>query len=109
MPVVIESGKSQATCTPSSSPGKIDAAVFCWIEPPEQPLPATYFTSPYASTMCSFIIINVSVISTRFESYNESVMLLSTTMKPRDSAESSVQLCSLRYWRRGCPVLAPNV
>ena len=36
-------------------------------------------------------------------------MLLSTTMMPRDSAASSTQFCSLRYCRRGWPVLAPNV
>jgi hypothetical protein len=59
--------------------------------------------------MCSFIIINVSVMAIRFELYNESVMLFSATMKPRDSAVSSTQDCSDRHCLRGCPVLAPKV
>ena len=59
--------------------------------------------------MCSFIIISVSATRTRFELYSESVRLLSTTMKPRDSAASSAQFCSLRNCRRGCPVDAPKL
>src|SRR2546429_9046908 len=94
---------------PSSRPGKIEAAVFCWIEPPEQPLPIVYLISPYVSTMCSFIIISVSLTRTRFELKSESVRLLSTTMKPRDRAESSAQFCSVRNCRRGWPGGAPEV
>ena len=59
--------------------------------------------------MCSFIIITVSALSTRFELNSESVRLLSTTMKPRESAASSAQFCSVRNCSRGCPVDAPKV
>jgi hypothetical protein len=44
--VVSESGYVQVGWTPSSSPGKIDAAVSCWIDPPEQPFPKEYRISP---------------------------------------------------------------
>src|SRR5437879_1406858 len=83
---------------PSSRPGKIEAAVFCWIEPPEQPLPSVYLISPYVSTICSFIIISVSAFRTRFELKSESVRLLSATMKPRDKAVSSAQFRSEQNW-----------
>ena len=40
------SGKAALGRMPSSRPGKIDAAVFCWIDPPEQPLPIVYLIGP---------------------------------------------------------------
>ena len=58
--------------------------------------------------MCSFIIMTVSVIITRLEFCSESVRLLATTMKPRDSDLSSVHAVAGRNCRRGWPVLAPN-
>ena len=51
--------------------------------------------------MCSFIIITVSATSVRLELHDESVTLLSTTMKPRDSAASSAQFCEVRNCSRG--------
>ena len=59
--------------------------------------------------MCSFIIIRVSVIDTRFEFSDESVMLLTATRKPRLSASSCpAHTWDERSWRRGCPVAGPN-
>ena len=59
--------------------------------------------------MCSFIIISVSAFRTRFELKAESVRLLSTTMKPRDSAALSAQFCDERNCSRGWPVDAPKL
>ena len=57
--------------------------------------------------MCSFIIIVVSLTRIRFELFAESVTLLATTMKPRESALSSAQFCEERNCSRGWPVDAP--
>ena len=59
--------------------------------------------------MCSFIISTVSETSIRFELRAESVRLLATTMKPRDSAASSAQFWLERNCWRGWPVDAPKL
>jgi hypothetical protein len=69
---------------PSSCPGAIDAFIFELIPPPEQPVPNVYLIGPQLSVMCSFIIITVSAIMTRFELREESVMLLTTWIIPRE-------------------------
>ena len=60
--------------------------------------------------MCSFTIITVSLIITRFELRAESVMLWATTITPRRSCRSlPLQAEAGRDWRRGWPVLAPKL
>ena len=60
---------------PSSCPGAIEAFILELVEPPEQPVPMVNLTGPRVSPMCSFIIITVSLIETRLELSDESVML----------------------------------
>jgi hypothetical protein len=56
--------------------------------------------------MCSFIIMTVSLMSTRLELRPESVMLLDTTIQPRLSCSSSELQADekVRDCRRGWPV-----
>ena len=44
--LVPETGIVDYKAVAKSYVGKIEAAVFCWIDPPEQPLPIRYLISP---------------------------------------------------------------